>query len=151
MHVRVVETVHHKMAAQVDDLRIRAFGLQDFVARSNRENTIAADCDCLGPLSRDQGRRVNTTGIDVAVREDDVGLGLVRRVLCRHAHDQAQSEDQCSSHYSPIPASASIVSSMRFSPMSLPLQSNHSCNVCAPPPEPPPPMAMASLPSDSGM
>ncbi len=40
---------------------------------------------------------------------------------------------------------------MRLSPRSRPLQSNHSCNVCAPPPEPPPPMAMASRPSESGM
>ena len=40
---------------------------------------------------------------------------------------------------------------MRLSPRSLPLQSNHSCNVCAPPPDPPPPIAMASRPSDSGI
>src|SRR5208337_635570 len=52
---------------------------------------------------------------------------------------------------SPAPASASMVSRIRFSPSSRPLLSNHSCKVCAPPPDPPPPMAMASSPIDSGM
>src|ERR1700722_499044 len=55
------------------------------------------------------------------------------------------------SHYSPAPASASMVNRIRFNANSRPLLSNHSCNVCAPPPEPPPPMAMASSPIDSGI
>ncbi len=36
-------------------------------------------------------------------------------------------------------------------PNSLPVVSNHSCRVCAPPPAPPAPMAMASRPSEIGM
>src|SRR3981189_1896356 len=151
MHVRIIETGHYETSAKVDDLGVRSLGFQDFIARSHGENTIAADGDRLGPCPCNQRRGVYDSGKDVSVGKDHVGFRLLRRSLCQTARSQTQDYDQCSSHYSPLPASASIVSRMRFSPRSLPLQSNHSCNVCAPPPEPPPPIALASRPSESGM
>src|SRR2546427_3625061 len=151
MHVGVIKTGHYKTSTQVDDLGVRTFGLQNFIARSDCENAITPNRDCFGAFSRDHRCRVHNSGINIPVRENDVGPGLLGRVLPRHARRNDENQDQSSSHYSPLPASASIVSRMRFRPRSLPLQSNHSCNVCAPPPDPPPPMAMASRPSESGM
>src|SRR5882672_10667275 len=150
MHVRIIETGHYETSAKVDDLGVRSLGFQDFIARSHGEDSIAANGNRLGPCPCHKGRGVHDPGKDIPVGKDHVGLRLLRSILCQTARSQTQDHDQCSSHYSPLPASASIVSSMRFSPRSLPWQSNHSCNVWAPPPEPPPPIAIASRPSARG-
>ena len=82
------------------------------------------------------------------------GSGVLRE-LCvvprtRTQDGTPQTHPQSKLH-SPTPASAIIVSKIRFNPNSRPLESNHSCKVCAPPPDPPPPMAIASCPRESGI
>ncbi len=52
---------------------------------------------------------------------------------------------------SAIPETPSRVSRARFSPISRPVGSYHSCSEWAPPPVPPAPMEMASMPLASGM
>ena len=85
MHVSVIKSWHHKTSTQVDDLGVRAFGLQNFIARSDRENAITADGDRLGTFSSDHRCGVDDSGINVPVDEDGVGLGLLGGVLRRHA------------------------------------------------------------------
>jgi len=51
----------------------------------------------------------------------------------------------------PLPPAPAASTKILFKPNSRPLESNHSCRVCAPPPDPPPPIAIASRPSDSGI
>src|SRR6185437_2445152 len=99
-------------------------------------------------------RRAQNSGVDIAVKENQIGFRVFGRVL-RKAHQQRAGTPQYSKNHGPqfhslVPVSASSDKRILFSPSSLPLQSNHSCNVCAPPPEPPPPIAIASLPNDNG-
>ena len=154
VHVGVIESGHDEVALEIDDLCLRPLQLHDLVALPNGDDTVAEDRQRLRALARTQRRRrIDHSGIDVAVGEDQVRF----RLLCGlrgHARGHGQQKNRSDSHhrhYSPTPDRVSMVSRMRLSPRSRPLQSNHSCNVWAPPPEPPPPIAMASRPRDSGM
>ena len=65
MNVGIVEARHHKMAAQIDNLRVSAFQLADSIVRPNRKNAAIAHRHRL----RARRRRL---GVDVAIDEDDV-------------------------------------------------------------------------------
>src|SRR5450631_2251727 len=151
------------MPAEVDDLRLRPFQLVNVHDLPDGLNAVAAHGNCFLAQNRTERRIGGHAGIHVGVREDEVGLGLgvgrgrsgllretLRRTQNGTQHGTPQTHPQ-SKHHSPTPASAIIVSKIRFRPNSRPLESNHSCNVCAPPPDPPPPMAIASCPSESGI
>src|SRR6185437_3134036 len=93
-------------------------------------------------------------GVNISVKKNQLGLRAFRRVL-REAHQQRTGSPQHGKNHGPqfhslVPVRVSSDKRILFSPNSLPLQSNHSCKVCAPPPEPPPPIAIASLPKDNG-
>src|SRR6185369_17418797 len=93
-------------------------------------------------------RRGIHAGVNVPVEKNDVGPGLTWQRL---GPSHRQQEDRRGELHNATPARPIRVSRMRLRPSSRPLQSNHSCKVCAPPPVPPPPMAMASSPNDNGM
>src|SRR5215470_1109599 len=149
--MRVVETGQDELPAKVDHLRLRTFQFKKISTIANREYAISAHRDRLGALNRAEPRGHHDARIHISVHEDDIGLGLGGLLLRIHHTDCSQQSDRRSNVHSPTPASASIVSRILFKPSSRPLQSNHSCNVCAPPPEPPPPIATASRPIDKGM
>ena len=65
MHVRVVESGHHEMSAEIDDLRVAALQLADVIVRADGNDATIAHRHRL----RARGRRLR---IDVAVDEDDV-------------------------------------------------------------------------------
>src|SRR5579864_302482 len=101
-------------------------------------------------------RAAARAGINIGVNVDDVGLGYCW-ILCHgdeqqeHGRERRERRLHFSAPDGAIPASARTISNILFSASSLPVISNHSCNVCAPPPIPPAPMAIASRPSESGM
>src|SRR5580658_3334743 len=173
MQVSVVESGHHKVSAEVDHLGLHPFQLFDFDGLAHCLNAIAAHRNRFFTQNRAEGRVVRHAGINVCVHENNVGLRLDfgrstggsvlgqardcdrtqqnRQTPAAYFSHQPHQGPSCAQPHSPTPASASMVSKMRFSPSSRPLESNHSCKVCAPPPDPPPPMAIASCPSESGM
>src|SRR5207244_3373789 len=86
-------------------------------------------------------------GVHIGVHKNDVGLGLgvgrggaglpdTHGSENENKHSPSETRLACHTH-SPTPASVSMVSRMRLRPSSRPLESNHSCSVCAPPPDPP--------------
>src|SRR5579862_2074154 len=129
MCVGVVEAGHNEMAAEIDDLSIGPAKLEHFGVLADGLNAVPAHGHGFGALDGLEGRHDGHTGIDVSVREDDIGLRLHRLLLRLHAKGAQQDESNCKLHYSPTPASASSVSNIRLSPSSRPLQSNHSCKV----------------------
>src|SRR5713226_4663936 len=151
MEMRVVESGHHEVSAQIDDLGLRPFQLENLVLFARRLDAITPDSHRFRPLDFVKRRYHCDSGVNVAVEKNDVGFRFCLLLLRQSHGNCAQHEDRCSQVHPLTPASASRVSRMRLSPSSRPLQSNHSCRVWAPPPRPPPPMAMASRPSDSGM
>src|SRR2546423_5444914 len=163
MQVRIVEPGHDEVSFKVDDLGVGSLQLLEFNRFANRLNTVAAYRNSLHAQNRAERRISGHARINIRVHENDVRLRRGRSSCSRsgtlrctwHAHGSEQTygnyETPVPSHHSPTPASANMVSNMRFNPNSRPLESNHSCKVCAPPPDPPPPMAIASCPSDRGI
>src|SRR5271157_1331138 len=73
VYVGVVESRHHKMSAQVDDLSLTAFELANFVVGTDGHDASVAHCNGLRT-------RRSRLGVDVSVDEDYVGwLGVVDR------------------------------------------------------------------------
>src|SRR3981081_4189464 len=150
------------MPAQINHLRLRPLELFDLGVLADSLDAVAAHGNCLFAEDRAKLRIRRHAGVNIRVQIDNVGLGAGN--LCAAGHRSLRPrgygtqdcEGRETPHHSSTPtpappASASRISRIPFSPSSRPLESNHSCKVCAPPPDPPPPMAMASCPNDSGM
>src|SRR5579872_6400439 len=160
MQVGIVEPWHDEMPAQIDDFGLRTLQLLDIESLAYGEDAVSTNGDGFFTLDVTERCIGGHAGVNVGVKKNDVGFRLCIRspesASLPHAHSRTTQQRSCHyqdarSRHSPTPASASMVSKIRFSPSSRPLESNHSCNVCAPPPDPPPPIAMASLPMESGM
>ena len=160
VHMGIVEAGHHEMPAQVDHFSGRSLQLHDLVVPADGFNSSIAHRHGFRALDSMKRRGVYA-GIDVRVEKNDVGPGLRGQALRRSCRDHRKRSHHYRAHgpeesirgqlHKATPARPIRVSRMRLRPSSRPLQSNHSCKVCAPPPVPPPPMAMASSPSDSGI
>src|SRR5579863_6851075 len=161
MQVGIVESGHHEMSAKIDHLRLRSLQLFNVESLSDRLDAVAANRNGFFAKDGTESAVGRHSRIDIAVDEYDVGLRLGVGRWCgvlthagRDANDATKDCTKACLHgqiHSPTPASASMVSRIRFNASSRPLQSNHSCKVCAPPPEPPPPIATASRPRDKGI
>src|SRR5271165_4545040 len=66
MYVGVVESRHHEMPVQINDLRVLAFQLADLVVRTDSNDAVSAHAYRL----RTRWRRL---GVDIAIHEDRVG------------------------------------------------------------------------------
>src|SRR5258708_3735610 len=147
VHVRVVEAGHHKMALEVHNCGCRPFQLQDVGLTADRKNAFAAYRQGLGALNLVERRGSGHAGVNVGMKINRVSFNG-RRCLGTHAGREKNRRDQETKlgHHLAAPARARTISKMRCRPKSLPVVSNHSWSVWAPPPAPPEPMAMPSLP-----
>ena len=160
MQMRVVKSRHDKVPAQIHDLGLRPLKLfLDVRIFPHRLNPISQYRNRFLAQDRTERSIRRSSGINISVNVDNVGLGprhqslqlrILRKREYRNSHRSRHQKLREALHYSPTPASVSSVNKIRFNPSSRPLESNHSCKVCAPPPDPPPPIAIASSPIDSG-
>src|SRR6267143_146960 len=163
MHVCIIETGHHKLAFEIDSLDafLAASAIEeDVVHFPDATNLSVADGHGLGPRMR------AVIGVNSPVSVIGGAGSFLRqarfRVECGNdrednERDNAGKESNAirsdfhRDFSSATPETPRTVSSARFKPASLPAESYHSCNECAPPPLPPAPMEMASIPCDSGI
>src|SRR5260370_21920413 len=155
----VVEAGHHEASAQIDDFGRWAFELLDFFVGSRRADFAIGDSEGLHALvlNRANPRILPAafcydgycTRINVTIDKDQV-RGL-RRLCAGEIRHSCGCEQQDQQSHSFTPVRVNKVSSMRLSPRSRLVQSNHSRRVCAPPPSPPVPMVVASLPNAMGI
>src|SRR4029077_1198262 len=139
VQMRVVETGHGEMSAEIDDLCLRAFEFFQVESFADGKDAVSLHRNGFLPLDGSELSIGGHARVDVGVNKNDIGLGP--GVGCGSAglphtrgrenaneHNASQTRLACQTH-SPTPASASMVSRMRFSPSSRPLESNHSCSV----------------------
>ena len=82
VHVGVIESGHHEVTIQVDDLRLRSLQLHDLVTRPHGEDPVAKDRQRFRALARSQrSRRIDHSGKDVSVDKDQVRFRLLRARL----------------------------------------------------------------------
>src|SRR5262249_6077310 len=146
MKMGIIESWHDEAPFEFNDLGMRALEFQNIRHFADRSDAIARHCDRLCAFAL-EGAPAREAGIDVSVQKN---LVCFPRRFVSNQNGGAQQKQAHSNHPQP-PASTSNISRMRFSPVSRPLHSNHSCSVWAPPPKPPPPIAIASRPMESGI
>ena len=80
----VIESGHDEVTIEIDDLRLRTFQLHDLVARPDGEDAVASDGQRLRALARaKRRRRIDHSGVDVAVGKDQVRFRLCWSALVR--------------------------------------------------------------------
>src|SRR5579872_2535762 len=134
MHVSIVETRHHELSMQIDDLRLRRFQWQHFCFTADRNQPVPTDSHRLGPLHRMKRGITVHPGINVRVNVNGVG-DWPRGSLCHQVASEGdcyEEDKNCKEgpqiHFS-APANARLISRIRASPNALPEGSNHSCSV----------------------
>src|SRR5215472_8676286 len=160
MGMRVVEPRHHEMPLQVLCLRLRAGSAaieQNMLQRADAKNLFVTYRHCGGPGLL----RIIRINVAMRVVGDSARIAFLRKRSANtnqsesgHARPKAHAKTlphpQCPFSCA-SPETPSNVSSTRCKPTSRPAGSYHSSSECAPPPLPPAPIAIASIPSDSGM
>src|SRR5260221_3493532 len=156
VYMGIVKTGHHKMPAQIDYLRFWSFEFLYLVVRADRDDFSIRNCQSTGSSGKmglfGRGGPHKTCvgcGIDIAIHKNYISrrLQLLRRRETSHCEHHQNSQKN---FHSCTPVSANKTNRIRLSPRSRLLQSNHSRNVCAPPPSPPAPIVVASSPRASG-
>src|SRR6516164_8350273 len=160
MGMRVVKPRHHEMPFQVLCLRLRTGSAaieQNMLQRADAESLFVTHRHRGGPGLL----RIIRINVPVRVVSDFARIAFLRKrgastnqpESCHarpKAHAKTLPHPQCPFSCA-SPETPSSVSSTRCKPTSRPAGSYHSSSECAPPPLPPAPMAIASIPSDSGI
>ena len=79
--VRVIESGHDELPAQIDYLGLRAFQLEDLGVLSDGFNAITANGNRLRAFNRFERGGFDDAGVDVAVHKDEVRFGHDRLIL----------------------------------------------------------------------
>ena len=83
VQMRIVESGHHEMVVQINDLSFGSLQLQNLAFFPHVLNTIAADGHGLHALNRVKGRCDGDPGINVAVEENGIRSRRRWLILCQ--------------------------------------------------------------------